>query len=96
MEICKSLLKDRLDFYELLLKVTYNHHREYDSIVKKIDDLKMSIKFIETMDRSLLSYLPVYSISVLLQGRGRFYGHHYIDVQLEIDDCINLLKNAAS
>lgn len=96
MEICKSLLKDRLDFYELLLKVTYSHHSEYNAIVNKIDDLKMSIRFIETMDRTLLSFLPVYSISVLLQGSSRFYGHHYIDVQLEIDDCINLLKNAAS
>jgi hypothetical protein len=29
-----------------------------------------------------------------MEGKGRFYGHHYIDVQMEIDDCILLLKNA--
>lgn len=94
MEICKSLLKSRLEFYELLLKVTYNQHSEYESIVNKIDDLKMSINFLSNMDRSLLRYRPTYSITVLMEGRRRFYGHHYIDVQMEIDDCILLMKNA--
>ena len=96
MELSKSLLKSRLEFYELLLKVTYNTHREYDSIIKKIEDLKMSIMFIDTLDRTMLRYRPIYSISVLLEGKSRFYGHHYIDVQIEIDDCILLLNNASS
>ena len=96
MELSKSLLKNRLEFYELLLKVTFDNHRDYDSIVKKIDDLKMTIKFLDTMDRTILRYRPIYSITVLLEGKGRFYGHHYLDVQLEIDDCILLLNNATA
>jgi len=96
MELSKSLLKSRLDFYELLLKVTYNNHRDYDAIVNKIDDLKMTIMFLDTMDKTLLRYRPIYSITVLREGRGRFYGHHYIDVQTEIDDCILLLTNATT
>ena len=59
MELSKSLLKSRLEFYELLLKVTYNTHREYDSIIKKIEDLKMSIMFIDTLDRTMLRYRPI-------------------------------------
>jgi len=96
MELSKSLLKSRLDFYELLLKVTFNTHRDYDSITNKIDDLKMTIRFIETMDRTLLRYRPIYSIMVLREGKRRFYGHHYIDVQMELDDCILLLTNATA
>lgn len=94
MELSKSLLKSRLDFYELLLKVTFNNHKDYESIVNKIDDLKMTINFLSKMDKSILRYRPTYSITVLMEGKGRFYGHHYIDVQMEIDDCILLLKNA--
>ena len=96
MELSKSLLKSRLDFYELLLKVTFNNHRDYDSITNKIDDLKMTIRFIETMDRTLLRYRPIYSIMVLREGKRRFYGNHYIDEQMELDDCILLLTNATA
>jgi hypothetical protein len=52
--------------------------------------------FLDTMDKTLLRYRPIYSITVLREGKGRFYGHHYVDVQMEIDDCILLLTNATA
>lgn len=96
MEICKSILKKRLDYYELLLNITPKTHKSYQSIIDKIEDAKMSIHFLDTMDSSVLKYKPRYSISSLLESKITFHGYHYSDVHDQIDDCILLLSNATT
>ena len=96
MEICKSILKKKLDYYELLLNITPKNHKSYQSVIDKIDDTKMSINFLDTMDKSVLKYTPKYSITSLMESKITFHGYHYSDVHEQIDDCVLLLRNATA
>lgn len=95
-EICKQFLKDKLVFFEIVLKITKKDDKPYGQILDSMQDLYNTILFIDgKIDK--FKYKTEVAIDVLkLQKYKKSMISFYKEDVEEMDKCIKSIIDATS